>query len=241
MHQLIAGNWKMNGLRDPGLALARAIAAADVDCDLVVFPPATLLAAVAEICVGTRVAVGGQDCSPFGMGPRTGDVAAAQLADAGAGWVLLGHSERRADHAETNAVVHAKVVAAVVAGLRPIVCVGEHLDDRDAGRQDDVVAAQLAGSLPEGFAGVVGYEPVWAIGTGRVAELDQIAAMHAHIRNCVGPGVRIVYGGSVTAANAAAILGLREVGGALVGGASLRAESFLAVAAATLPPASARG
>ena len=239
--QLIAGNWKMNGLQGPGLELARAIAAAYVGCDLALFPPATLLAAVAAICAGTRVGVGGQDCSPFGMGPRTGDIAAAQLADVGAGWVLCGHSERRTNHVETDAVVHAKVVAAVAAGLRPVVCVGEHLEDRDAGRQDDVVAAQLAGSLPAGFAGVVAYEPVWAIGTGRVAEPEQIAAMHAHIRARIGPGIRIIYGGSVTPANAVKILGLPEVGGALVGGASLKAESFLAIAAATLPPASARG
>ena len=241
MQQLIAGNWKMNGLRGSGLALARAVAAAEVGCDLALFPPATLLAAVADICAGTRVGVGGQDCSAFGMGPRTGDIAAAQLVDAGAGWVVLGHSERRADHGETDALVHAKVVAAVAAGLHPIVCVGEHLADREAARQDDVVAAQLAGSLPAGFAGVVAYEPVWAIGTGRVAGPERIAAMHRHIRDRVGPGIRIVYGGSVTPANAAGILSLPEVGGALVGGASLQADSFLAIAAATLPPAGGRG
>ncbi len=241
MHQLIAGNWKMNGLRGAGLELARAIAAAQVGCDLAVFPPATLLAAVAAICAGTAVGVGGQDCSPFDMGPRTGDIAAAQLVDAGAGWVLLGHSERRNNHAETDALVRAKVVAAVAGGLRPVVCVGEHLDDREAGRQNDVVAAQLAGSLPAGFTGVIAYEPIWAIGTGRVAEPAQIAAMHGHIRGRIGPGIPILYGGSVTPANAAAILGLPEVGGALVGGASLQAASFLAIAAASLPPAAARG
>ena len=241
MQQLIAGNWKMNGLRAQARALAGAVAAVAFRCEVALFPPATLLAAVAEICAGGAVGVGGQDCSPFGVGARTGDVAASQLVDAGASWVLLGHSERRAGHAETDALVRSKVVAATAAGLRPIVCVGEHLADREAGRQDDVVAAQLAGSLPDGFDGVVAYEPVWAIGTGRVAEPEQVAAMHAHVRALVGPGVRILYGGSVTPANAATLLALPEVGGALVGGASLVAESFLAIADAALPRGDVRG
>jgi len=236
MRQLIAGNWKMNGLRAMARALATEIAAAgDLSCDLVLFPPATLLTEVAAICAGTPVGVGAQDCSEHPPGARTGDIAAAQVVDAGGNWVILGHSERRAVHGETDAQVNAKVSAATAAGLRTIVCVGESEAERDAGTQDDVVKTQLAGSLPAGFAGVVAYEPVWAIGTGKHAEPPQVAAMHAHIRGCIGPGIAILYGGSVTPANAASLLCLPDVGGALVGGASLDAARFLAIARAALP------
>lgn len=243
--QLIAGNWKMNGLAVPGARLAgtlrEAVAAAPPPCDLMVCPPFTLVAALAHVLLGSGVAVGAQDCHARASGAHTGDVSAPMLRDAGATAVILGHSERRADHGETDGQVRAKAEAALAAGLAPIVCVGETWSEREAGRQDAVVAAQLAGSLPDGFAatGVVAYEPVWAIGTGRTPTEAEIAAMHAMIRRVLagrfgaaGQGVRILYGGSVKPANARAILALPEVGGALVGGASLVAEDFLAIAAA---------
>jgi triosephosphate isomerase len=239
---LIAGNWKMHGLRADGLALAREVAAGAgaVAAELLVCPPFTLIAAVAEALAGTTVAVGGQDCHARAKGAHTGDVAAPMLADAGARYVILGHSERRADHGETDAVVRAKAAAALEAGLVPIVCVGESEAQRLAGEAEAVVGAQLDGSLPEGFAargGVVAYEPVWAIGTGRTPTEADIAAIHAAIRarlarEAGGDGVRIVYGGSVKPGNAAAILAQPNVDGALVGGASLVAADFLAIAAA---------
>lgn len=243
--QLIAGNWKMNGLTVPGARLAGAVreaaSAAPPPCDLMVCPPFTLVSALAHVLLGSGVAVGGQDCHAKVSGAHTGDVSAAMLRDAGATAVILGHSERRADHGETDGQVRAKAEAALAAGLAPIVCVGETWPEREAGRQEAVVAAQLAGSLPDGFAasGVVAYEPVWAIGTGRTPTEAEIAAMHAMIRRvlaerfgAVGQRVRILYGGSVKPANAKAILALPEVGGALVGGASLVAEDFLAIAKA---------
>jgi triosephosphate isomerase len=244
MRQLIAGNWKMNGLRAEAAAIATPLAAAAVACDLLVCPPATLIASVAELLAGSPVAVGGQDCHAKPSGAHTGDISAAMLRDAGAGWVILGHSERRADHGETDAEVRAKTLAAVAAGLTPIVCVGETEAQRAAGQAEAVIGAQLDGSLPPGFAqgdkgGVVAYEPVWAIGTGRTATVDDVAAMHAHIRatllRLLGPaggGVRILYGGSVKPDNAASLLAVAEVGGALVGGASLKAADFLAIARA---------
>jgi triosephosphate isomerase len=191
--------------------------------------------------LGSGVAVGAQDCHAKASGAHTGDVSAAMLKDAGATAVILGHSERRTDHGETDGQVRAKAEAALAAGLAPIVCVGETWPEREAGRHEAVVAAQLAASLPEGFAGtgVVAYEPVWAIGSGRTPTEADIAAMHAMIRRvlaerfgALGGRVLILYGGSVKPANAAAILALPEVGGALVGGASLVAEDFLAIAAA---------
>jgi triosephosphate isomerase len=242
---LIAGNWKMHGLRAEGLALARAVAAGagGVAAELLVCPPATLIAAVAEALAGTPVAVGGQDCHEREKGPHTGDVSAPMLADAGARYVILGHSERRAEHGETDARVRAKAMAALAAGLTPIVCVGESEAQRLAGEAEAAVARQLAGSLPEDFAargGVVAYEPVWAIGTGRTPTETDIAAMHGAIRaqltrGTAGPAgarVRILYGGSVKPGNAAAILSQPDVDGALVGGASLVAADFLAIAAA---------
>ena len=241
---LIAGNWKMHGLAADGLALARAVAAggAGLGAELLVCPPATLVAAVAAAMQGGPVAVGGQDCHAAAKGAHTGDIAAPMLADAGARFVILGHSERRANHAESDAVVRAKAEAAIAAGLTPVVCVGEPEADRLAGRAEDVVAAQLAGSLPEGFGaagGVVAYEPVWAIGTGRTPTEADIAAMHAMIRARLaaafpqqGAALRILYGGSVKPSNAVSILAIPHVDGALVGGASLVAEDFLAIARA---------
>lgn len=235
MRQLIAGNWKMNG----GLTEAAQIAAPlrrGVDrlgCDVVVCPPATVLNAVAHILVGSPVEVGGQDCHAEPAGAYTGDISAAMLRDAGARWVILGHSERRRLHRETDAQVRAKVVAALDAGLLPIVCVGETAAERQAGSALQVVQSQLRGSLPEGFAGTIAYEPLWAIGTGRLPEAADIEAMHGAIRSQAGPGVRILYGGSVKPDNAAAVLRLADVDGALVGGASLDATAFLAIAAAS--------
>lgn len=239
MQPLIAGNWKMNGLRVEAAALATALRDGVPGCDLLVCPPATVLAQVAGLLAGGPVAVGGQDCHDVPNGAHTGDVSAAMLLDAGASWVILGHSERRQAHGESDAAVRRKAAAAAAAGLVPIVCVGETEDQREAGQARTVVGAQLAGSLPPGFAGVVAYEPVWAIGTGRVPTAGDVAAMHAHIRRQLvavlgeaGAGLRILYGGSVKPGNAAGLLGLPDVGGALVGGASLAAEDFLGIARA---------
>ena len=240
---MIAGNWKMNAMTGSAAALAAALRPGVPGCDLLVCPPATQLAAVAAVLAGSPVMVGGQDCHAEHCGAHTGDIAATMLRDAGAAWVILGHSERRAEHAETDAVVRAKVLAAQAAGLRPIVCVGETAAQRSAGLQDGVVATQLAGSVPDGFDGLVAYEPIWAIGTGQSASPADAAAMHALIRAVLvqqlGPAgmkMRILYGGSVKPDNAAALLALPEVGGALVGGASLVAADFLAIARAA-PPA----
>jgi triosephosphate isomerase len=241
MPQLIAGNWKMHTLGHEALALAREVAAGarGLGCDLLVCPPFVHIGAVAAALAGSGVAVGGQDCHAARQGAHTGDVAAAMLADLGATAVILGHSERRQNHAETDAQVRDKTLAAIAAGLMPIVCVGETEVERGGGRAEEVVAGQLAGSLPDGFAGVVAYEPVWAIGTGRTATEADVAAMHGFIRarllaHCGAAGglIRILYGGSVRPANAAALLAVPHVGGALVGGASLKAEDFLAIARA---------
>ncbi len=242
---LIAGNWKMNGARASLGALAtiieglraRGAAVAGVDC--AICPPATLLMSAADRAAGSTVALGGQDAHYAVSGAHTGDVSAEMLADAGAQLVVLGHSERRADHGETDALVHSKVAAAWRAGLTAILCVGESEDERDAGKAVEVVLAQLAGGLPDGADAerlVVAYEPVWAIGTGKVASVADIEAMHAAIRaalvsrlGAAGEDVRILYGGSVKPANAAEILAAENVDGALVGGASLKAEDFLAI------------
>ena len=243
MRQLIAGNWKMNGLAGPSVALAQELrdGAAGLACDLLVCPPATVLASVGQILAGSPVALGGPDCHAEASGAHTGDISAAMLRDAGAGWVILGHSERRADHHEIDDAVHAKVLAAMAAGLTPIVCVGETADQREAGRETETVGWQIAGSLPKEFAGVVAYEPVWAIGTGRTPTEDEVAAMHAFIRAELlrelgphGADLRILYGGSVKPENAAVLLRLPEVAGALVGGASLKAADFLSIARAAL-------
>jgi len=237
MPQLIAGNWKMNGLRAEAMALCEALRAGakGLACHLLVCPPATVLADVARALGNTPVGVGGQDCAPEPSGACTGDISAPMLRDAGANFVILGHSERRQGHGETSAQVRAKAAAAVRAGLTPIVCVGETEAERDAGRAQDVVGTQVRDSLPPGFTGVLAYEPIWAIGTGRTAEEADVAAMHAHIRGQAGEGVPILYGGSVKPGNAAALLAVPNVDGALVGGASLLAADFLAIARAAVP------
>jgi triosephosphate isomerase len=241
MRQLIAGNWKMNGLLGGGRALAQGVrdGAAGLGCDVLLCPPATLLTTVAAIVDGSAVMLGGQDCHEVASGAHTGDISAPMLADLGLTWVILGHSERRAAHGETDALVRAKAQAAAGAGLRAIICVGETEAQRTAGQATTVVGAQLAASLPEDFAGVVAYEPIWAIGTGRTATSADVAEMHGFLRAALisrlgpaGAATRILYGGSVNAENAATLLAVPEVGGALVGGASLGAESFLAIARA---------
>jgi triosephosphate isomerase len=239
MRQLIAGNWKMNTTTATAAALAAALRQGTAGCDVLVCPPATQLVAVAAALAGSAVMVGGQDCHEAPCGAHTGDIAASMLADAGATWVILGHSERRAEHHETDATVRAKVGAAQGAGLRPIVCVGESAAERSAGRHEAVVGAQLVGSLPELFDGVVAYEPIWAIGSGRSATVEDVEAMHAFIRAQLvqlfgqrGAGMLVLYGGSVKPDNAVALMALPDVGGALVGGASLVAADFLAIARA---------
>lgn len=240
---LIAGNWKMNGLRADGCALARAVAdgAGGVGVELLVCPPATLLAPVADALDGSPVRLGGQDCHAAEKGAHTGDLAAAMLADIGCAYVIVGHSERRQDHDETDAAVRAKAEAAHAAGLTAIVCVGETEQEREAGRALDVVAGQIQGSLPaaaDAANTVVAYEPVWAIGTGRTPTPDEIQAVHAHARSsiagslgdAVAGAVRILYGGSVKPDNAMEFMKLSDVDGALVGGASLAADGFLAIA-----------
>jgi triosephosphate isomerase (TIM) len=241
MPQLIAGNWKMHMLRAPAAELAAGVrdGAQGLACDLLVCPPFTAIEVVARSLTGSGVAVGGQDCHAKGQGAHTGDVSAAMLRDAGATWVILGHSERRQNHGETDELVREKVLAAVDAGLTPIVCVGETDEQRTSGQETEVVGWQIAGSLPKPFAGVVAYEPVWAIGTGRTATDQDVATMHAFIREELvrqfgdaGQGIRILYGGSMRPANAGSLLAVPHVGGGLIGGASLKAEDFLTIARA---------
>jgi triosephosphate isomerase (TIM) len=245
MRKLAAGNWKMNGLKGDGLALARELvrraAAEPVACDLLVCPPATLLMTVADALAGSTIALGGQDCHADAKGAHTGDVSAAMLRDAGCRFVILGHSERRADHGESDAIVRAKLVAAHAAGLATILCIGETLAQREAGETLAVVSRQLAGSLPDGLAAsqlAIAYEPIWAIGTGRTPTLAEVAQIHADIRRGLAgkvadpAAVRILYGGSVKPENAAAFMAVANVDGALVGGASLVAADFWAIARA---------
>ncbi|MFC0283443.1 triose-phosphate isomerase [Camelimonas abortus] len=243
---LIAGNWKMNGLKIAGGRTLGAViegydAGLRAKADLLVCPPATLVYAFAAAAVGSRVAIGAQTCHPEISGAHTGEIAAEMLADAGASYVIVGHSERRAFNGETDADVRARALAARRAGLTPIVCVGETREERDAGRALEVVGAQLAGSVPDGEGPlVVAYEPVWAIGTGLTPTEADVAEVHAFMRAqlrsrfgaAFADGVRLLYGGSVKPSNAAALLAVEDVDGALVGGASLVAADFLAIAAA---------
>lgn len=247
MPKLIAGNWKMHGLNSEAAALAVAIKAGAADLSperatLLVCPPFTALATVGAVLSQSPVHLGAQDCHPKPAGAYTGDISAPMLSDLGARFVILGHSERRERHGERDALVHAKAVAAAAAGLTPIVCVGETAAERDADRAEAVVGGQLRASVPDEIAAagaVIAYEPVWAIGTGRIPTPDQIRAMHALIRSVLerrfgarGRDFTILYGGSVKPDNAGAILALPEVGGALIGGASLSAGDFLTIAGA---------
>jgi triosephosphate isomerase len=247
MRKLVAGNWKMNGLAADGLALARGLvrlaASEPLACDLLLCPPATLTMAVRDVLAGSSVFLGGQDCHTRPHGAHTGDLSAAMLRDAGCSHVILGHSERRTDHHESDALIRAKVKAAREAGLVAILCLGETAQQRDAGQTLAVVARQLAGSLPDGMGPaqlVIAYEPVWAIGTGRTPTAADVAAVHAHIRaelkgKVAAPAeIRLLYGGSVKPGNAAELLHVANVDGALVGGASLVAADFWAIAKAAV-------
>jgi len=245
---LVAGNWKMNGLKASAGALEAIIAGARglANADFMICPPATLVGPFAALARGSRVGIGGQDCHAESAGAHTGDISAEMLKDAGAVAVIVGHSERRHYHCETDAVVRAKALGARRAGLLAIICVGETRAERDAGNAHAVVRTQLDGSLPDGPADfVVAYEPVWAIGTGVTPTRDDVRDMHRFIRErlmarygeagagaAAGQGVRILYGGSVKPGNAKDLLGIDDVDGALVGGASLKAEDFLGIAAA---------
>ncbi len=232
--RLAAGNWKMHGLA-ADLAEARALTATfpEPPVEVLLCPPATLIARMAVALAGSGMRIGGQDCHDAEGGAHTGDISAAMLADAGASHVILGHSERRADHGETSAQVAAKVHAAWGAGLIAIVCLGETAAERDSGQTLDVVGAQLAASLPAGATAantVVAYEPVWAIGTGRTPTPEQIAEVHGCLRDRLPDrGIRLLYGGSVKPENAETVFAVPEVDGALVGGASLKASDFGAI------------
>jgi triosephosphate isomerase len=242
---LIAGNWKMHGL-EAALGEARALAAAvearPPAARVALCPPASLIHRMALALAGSSIAVGGQDCHPEPQGAFTGDVSAEMLADAGAKLVILGHSERRAGHGESDALVAAKARAALRAGLEPIICVGETLAEREARRTLAVITGQVAASTPPELAGhafSIAYEPVWAIGSGLTPTLAEIEEAHVAIRDVLADGFEdtglaapILYGGSVKPANAAEILAVSEVGGALVGGASLLAADFMAIVSA---------
>lgn len=242
---LVAGNWKMNGLAvsvneiDGIIARSGDIAAR---VELMICPPATLIAAFAARAKGSRLAIGGQDCHAEPSGAFTGDLAAEMLEDAGASAVIVGHSERRQYHRESDAEVRAKAQAAWRAGLTSIICIGETRDERVGGKTLDVVATQLAGSVPDGATAakaVIAYEPVWAIGTGLTPTVADVAEVHGFIRaglarrfGAEADGMRVLYGGSVKPSNAAELMAVANVDGALVGGASLKATDFLGIAAA---------
>lgn len=239
--KLAAGNWKMNGTT---AALAELDALQDTAAgaaEVLICPPATLVAAAAA--KSGKITIGGQDCHSAASGAHTGDISAAMLKDAGASYVILGHSERRADHSESDALVAYKTLAAWTAGLTAIVCVGETLDERESGSTLDVVGRQLAASLPDDVTGdntVIAYEPVWAIGTGKVPTTDQIAEVHSFMRSALikrfgnetAQAIRLLYGGSVKASNATEIFAVADVDGALVGGASLKASDFAPIVTA---------
>jgi triosephosphate isomerase len=239
---LVAGNWKMNGLRSSAAEFTRIVEGAQklTAVDLMICPPATLLVLFAAAAKGTSVLIGAQDCHAEPSGAFTGDLSAEMLKDAGASAVIVGHSERRSYHQETDTDVRAKALAARRAGLCAIVCVGETRAEREGGRALAVVGTQLDGSVPDGATAenlVVAYEPVWAIGSGLTPTPSDVAEMHAFVRQRLGSrlgeeglGIRILYGGSVKPSNAKELLHVANVDGALVGGASLKADEFLAIA-----------
>jgi triosephosphate isomerase len=241
---LIAGNWKMNGLTDDVGEFAQMIAGhgeLSHKVDLMICPPATLAMTLAVLAVGSEIQIGAQDCHAKASGAHTGDLSAEMFADLGASAIIVGHSERRADHGETDAIVQQKAQAAWRAGLTAIICIGETQAQRDAGQTLDICGAQLAGSLPDGATAanvVVAYEPVWAIGTGLTPTAKDVEQVHGFIRDRLqarfaaeGGKMRILYGGSVKPSNAAELMAVPNVNGALVGGASLKAVDFLAIAA----------
>jgi triosephosphate isomerase (TIM) len=248
LRPLVAGNWKMNGLKasigelEKIIAGARKLAQSSVNVDVMVCPPATLIAGFAAAAKGTPVSIGAQDCHPLASGPHTGDISAEMLRDAGAQAVIVGHSERRRDHGETDEVVGEKAAAAQRAGLAAIVCIGETRAERDSGRTNEILRAQLDGSLPDSLEKwasglVVAYEPVWAIGTGLTPAQSDVGAVHGFIRQRLtsryggaGREIRILYGGSLKPGNAKDLLTIENVDGGLVGGASLKADEFIAIA-----------
>ncbi len=244
--KLAAGNWKMNGTGDD-LAMLKDLAGAHSDpgCEILICPPAPLIHRAATTLQGSAITIGGQDCHPRTTGAHTGDTSAAMLVDAGARYVITGHSERRADHGEQDADVRTKTTTALEAGLQVIVCLGESLAQREAGNTLDVIGAQLSASVPDGVTGktvVIAYEPIWAIGTGKVPTLAQIGEVHDFIRARLkdrfgaqnGQSFRLLYGGSVKPGNAAEIFAVPNVDGALVGGASLGVADFSPIIAALL-------
>ena len=244
---MVAGNWKMNGLSTSMGEFEAMIkgysAALAAKTDLLVCPPFTLIGKLAAAAAGSKVLIGGQDCHPKASGAHTGDISAEMLKDCGAAAVIVGHSERRADHGENDALVRAKAEAAHRAGLAAVICVGETLTDREAGKTLELVGRQINGSVPDGADGrrvVIAYEPVWAIGTGKTPTVADIAEVHGSIRQVLterfggqaAAAIRILYGGSVKPENAGTLLKAKDVDGALVGGASLKANDFLGIAGA---------
>lgn len=239
---MVAGNWKMNGttaaLKEPRL-LAGMLRDVKLKCDVLVCPPATLARRVKAVMRGSKIKVGGQDCHPKASGAHTGDISADMLKDVGCSAVIVGHSERRSNHGESDELVASKAKAALAAGLTAIICIGETLDQRKGGKTLDVVSAQLKGSLPEGARAantIIAYEPVWAIGTGLTPTVQEVAEVHTYIRKELesalgedGTLMRILYGGSVKPSNAAELMGAAHVNGALVGGASLKAADFIGI------------
>ena len=249
LRPLVAGNWKMNGLREEAGQLAAGVAAlrrnaGDIACDVVLCPPAHVLVEVAGAIAGSGVALGAQDCAKAAAGAYTGDIAAEMIADCGAAYVIVGHSERRADHGEDDATVFAKTLAVWRAGLSAIICIGETEAERDAGDHLKVVEKQIAGSVPDGARAantVIAYEPVWAIGTGRTPTNGDIAEVHARMRELLierfgseGEGMRLLYGGSMKAENADAIMAVANVDGGLIGGAALKPDTFWPIVEAAL-------
>jgi len=241
VRKLAAGNWKMNGT-GASLSEVEALKAAlsEPSVDVLICPPATLLSRLSDALDGSAIVTGGQDCHAAGSGAHTGDISADMLRDSGATHVILGHSERRTDHGESDADVRAKAKSAIAAGLRAVICVGETLGEREAANTLSIIGGQLAGSVPDLVTAdrlVIAYEPVWAIGTGKVPTTDQIGEVHDFIRaelekrfgSGVGRSVPILYGGSVKGSNAAEIFAVSNVDGALVGGASLKAADFLPI------------
>lgn len=238
---IIVGNWKMNGLSadsvDRVKQITASLSAEPVSgVDVVVCPPFTHLSLVHQTLNGSTVALGAQDCHKDDKGAHTGDIAPSMLKDVGASYVILGHSERRRDHGEVDETVREKAVSAANVGLIPVVCIGETEDQRQSGETEDTLGWQIKGSLPDGFTGIVAYEPVWAIGTGLAATPEDIRSTVAFIRaelvrqfGDAGKSLRILYGGSVDAGNAASILSIPDVAGALVGGASLKPDAFLSI------------
>ncbi|MEH6402425.1 MAG: triose-phosphate isomerase [Sneathiella sp.] len=237
---LIAGNWKMNGLFDESAIQLKALiektnSVESAKCDVLICPPAILLREMSSIAAGSAVSIGGQDCHAAVSGAHTGDVAANMLENSGATYCLVGHSERRTDHSETNEAVKAKAEAALASNLIAVVCVGETLDEREQGQTLSVITDQVKNSLPAGATAentVIAYEPVWAIGTGKTPTPKDVAEVHAHIRKDLqgmlkdADTMRLLYGGSVKGSNAAELMALDHVNGALVGGASLKAADF---------------